>query len=198
MKLICSVLLLILGFIFGAGELIYTTYIAGEVMETAVIFDEGRAKPHQIEISEADLPVRLNMRMWGARRRNAITAHSYVTLQTGGSEPGDTIGFHAGISEEGDKAYWGIARGNASLGSRTVPNLTQGSQLFEQATTGTWNLSAAVSDEDHFNMVHIEATIRRNSRATNWSVAGPGLAAFLLGFLLFVSALKKNDQLAED
>lgn len=192
MKVLFWTIVTLAGGIAGLGELAYARYFAGETIAEATLFEDGNPKIHQIEIAEGDFPVRLNLKMWGARERISIANRSFVTLATGGEQPGDIIGFHAVIDEEQDLGTITWTSGNFTLGPVDVPNLAQSSQLFETATAGNWELSATVSDEFEFRMDRIEATIKRNSRAVNWQIAGPGLAVLIIGFIMLVTSLRKR------
>ncbi len=180
------------GALGGLGELAYVKYFAGETIGNAVLFDAGKPLVHQIDIAESDLPVRLNLLLYGDREIQEITFRSRVTLVTGGTTDCDRIEFEAAIDEDGDLGDAALGSGNLKLRLGDVPNKAQSSQLFSCPTVGTWALSALVYEESNFKMRRIEAVIKRNSRATNWLVAGPGLAVLLVGFVMLVASLRKK------
>jgi hypothetical protein len=192
MKVLIWLLVTMVGVIFGFGELAYVKYFAGEKIEDAILFDAGKPRVHKIEIAQSDLPVRLNLRMYGLRDRMDIVFRSNVTLKTGGGKACDTIEFVSIVDEDGDIGKLEFVAGNFTTGPSTVRNRQTSSQLFTCPTTGTWALSASVAEEFNFKMHRISAEIRRNSRSINWLIAGPGLGVLLVGFIMLVISIRQR------
>lgn len=176
----------------GLGHLGYVHYFAGEPAGEAVLFDEGAPQTFQMDVSEADFPIRLNLEMWGERSRVGTAFHSLVNLDAAGEAGCQSIQFEAGISEDGDISNATVGSGNVTLQIAAIRNRTQTSKLLSCSSSGDLTLSASVSNERNFEMYRIEAAIRFNSKAINWLLAGPSLGVLLLSFIMLVVALRRK------
>ncbi|WP_281858252.1 hypothetical protein [Litoreibacter halocynthiae] len=192
MKIILWLFLCVVGIGAAATELGYVKYFAGEPLGTAVLLDGGVPTPHQIEVTESDLPLRLNLSMYGRRKTIDIVFNSLVTLTLDGPQDCGGTSFEAGIDTDGDLSETSIGFDKLTLRSGEVPNKVQSSQLMQCQTAGLWTLGASVADERGFEMQRIEAELRGNSRAINWLVAGVGLGVGLFAFIMLIPAVRQK------
>lgn len=192
MKVLFWLAVTLVGAVISLGELAYVRYFVGETVGEAVLMRDGQPQPYQLDVGESDLPIRLNFKMFGGRKTIDIVHQSLVSLAIDGPEACETVRFQAVINENSDLSNASIVSGNLTLRPGEVPNMAQATELLDCATAGPWTLSASVSEERGFEMQTIQATIKRNSRAANWAVAGPGLVILLIGFIFLVVALRRR------
>jgi len=183
----------LVGALMSIGEFAYVKYWAGETVAEVVLFDDRKPQTYQIDVRENDLPIRLNLNMWGSRETIDIAFYSLVTIDVGGQENCDALKFEAVIDEDGDLSSPSLGTGNWILRPGEVPNKVQSSKLLNCMSAGKWALSASVSEENGFSMQKIQATVKRNSRSISWSIAGPGLAIMLVGFIILVNELRRRN-----
>lgn len=192
MRILFWLAVCLVGAFMSLGEFAYVKYWAGETVAEAVLFDDGQSQTYQIDVSENDLPIRLNFEMWGGRETIDVAFYSLVTVAIGGPEDCDALKFEAVIDADGDLSSPSLGSGNWTLRPGEVPNKVQSSKLLNCMSAGKWSLSASVSEENGFSMQKINAAIKRNSRAARWAIAGPGLAILLVGFIYLVTALRRK------
>ena len=136
----------------GLGHMAYALYFAGEPAGDAVLFDGGEPQTHRIDIAETDFPIRMNLEMWGNRKRVGPLFLSLVTIESAGVANCEPIEFQAGISEDGDIVNVTAGSGNATLQVGPIRNKTRASKLLNCSSAGDLVLSATVSDERDFEM----------------------------------------------
>lgn len=192
MKFVIAIAFTLVGIVLGLGELAYTHYFAGEKVAAVTMFDGGEPKHNKILVAAEDLPVRLNMRIFGARRTVDVVHRYSVTVTTGGDEAEDTISFFGSVDETDDLATLSVESGKFDLRPSDFPSMAQASQLFVLATPGQWDLSVAVTSEEGFEVNRIVADVIFRSRAIRWQIAGPGLGILLIGFVLLIVCLRER------
>ena len=183
-----------IGAIVGFGELVYTKYFAGEHVGDFVLYENGGAADGTIfEVGPEDLPVRINFNVYGWRERSHITPSLRLEVENGLVGEGNAKRFHVGIDENGDTSQMTVRLGGVTLGAGGLYNRAQPSKLFDAATPGVWRVRASPLDEDGYTTHRVEGAVYIKSKAINWTLAGPGLAAFLFGMIAMIAAMKEAE-----
>lgn len=203
MKIILGLFLTLVGALVGFGELTYSQYFAGEKVKEVVLLDNGIPVSNQIEVTQDDLPVRLNLEIFCSRKRTSMARNSQIpsyytaTITTGGDAAGDNLSFQGSLTSKHDRSNLTLSSGNVSVGSNSVPALVRSTQLLTIATPGIWDLGISVSNEKRCTVNTINADVIFGSQAVRWNIAGPGLAALFVGFILLMVGLRaKSPHLA--
>jgi L-fucose mutarotase len=98
-------------------------------LERFAFYEAAKRSFANLRTADSDLPVRLNLTLYGSRETQEITFQSRVPLVTGGSTDCDRIDFRPVIGKDGDLATVALGSGNLRLRPEDVPNRAQSLQL---------------------------------------------------------------------
>ena len=168
---------------------------AGEKRIAGVLYDRNNpVTPVRLAITQEDLPVRVNMDVYGWKDRHAHMPTGYIALGNDMPSEGNEVKFYASV--ENNK----LASIDTSVGYKGV-KLTSGdpyvrsqkSVLFDDATAGNWSLSMKPLNERDYKFDRVTGSVYVKSKAINWYVAGPGLFFAIAGMIMFIAIVKKEN-----
>ena len=191
---VLSIVIMLIGAVAGLGELGYTKYFAGEKRAEGVLFDHsGPFTPVELVVTQEDLPVRVNMNVYGNLDYTALAPIGLIEIGNSISGEGNRIEFYAGANKNDVIEDAKFRTGNVTLNLSDRPTLSKKSILFDAATVGNWSLSMKPLREQDYKFDRITGTVYVKSKAVNWLIAGPGLFLMIGGMIMLIAIVKSGN-----
>lgn len=152
------------------ADLAYVRFFSGQgVAEDVVFYDASQgAQVLKLDIAPEDLPVRLNLKVYGARERMDIFHNAELNFKTGLSAEGDTVLKNLIVDEKDDVSRTSAGFGNFTLHQSEYANRAQTSIVFETATPGQWDLTVALGEQINYEVKRIVGDVRTGTAVIDW------------------------------
>jgi|CXWK01.1.fsa_nt_gi hypothetical protein len=183
------------GGIFGLGEIVSAKYLTGTKAGELVLYERSgaTAQSQPLTVRAEDLPIRINMDVYGKRRSLGNFQFLRLRVETG---LGDSKTVEVNISKKRDVGISNLSIGNLRIGPYSYNNWAQPDIIIEDAKPGIWRISAKPVYETEYEAGVVTGTVYFNARKIDWWIAGAGGAAYFFG-MIFLIAVVKARQSAE-
>ena len=182
------------------GQAVYVIYFVGDQVGEYSLIEDGQPNATDpFEITQDELPVRLNILLYGNRDIIGGNGDSIASIgrgefeiSTGGPAADDTQLFEFSANEDNDVSRITLTAGQVSTGPSTVQSRVKLSRVLQEPTAGTWRLSAQVLDQSRFALQNLNVTVITNAGIVNMTIMIPAIIIAILSFIMMIVALRRR------